>query len=147
MQGFGIFKMIVLNCDGICFSAGAKEILSEVSFYVEEGDKVGVIGVNGAGKTTLFRIITGELQSDKGSVSIKKDASIGVLRQEPALNENDSVYSSVMGVFATLKNLELKMAEIERRLAEYDAGLHENNEGELGYLQKLLDMQSGLLEE
>ncbi|MCL1794132.1 MAG: ABC-F type ribosomal protection protein [Oscillospiraceae bacterium] len=139
--------MIVLNCDGICFSVGAKEILSDISFYVEEGDKVGVIGNNGAGKTTLFRIITGELQSDSGGVSIKKDASVGVLRQEPALNENDSVYSSVMGVFAPLKNLELKMAEIERRLAEYDAGLHENNEGELGYLQKLLDMQSGLLAE
>ena len=139
--------MIVLNCDNICFSVGAKDILKDVSFYVEEGDKVGIIGINGAGKTTLLRIITGEVSSDFGSVSIKKEASVGVLRQDPALGENDTVYNSVMGVFVHLKNLELKMGTIEQKLADYDATHHENDSGELEYLQKLLDSQSKLIAE
>ena len=138
--------MIALGCDNICFSVGARDILKDVSFYVEEGDKAGVIGANGAGKTTLFRIITGEVPSTGGSVSIKKDASIGVLRQDPALNENDTVYGSVMATFGHLKNLERKMAAVERQLAEYDVVHHEDG-GELEYLQKLLDSQSKLIAE
>ncbi|MCL2814030.1 MAG: ABC-F type ribosomal protection protein [Oscillospiraceae bacterium] len=137
--------MIVLQCENICFSVGVKEILKDVSFYVEEGDKAGIIGVNGAGKTTLLRIITGELPSESGGVSIKKDASVGVLRQDPALRENDTVYGSVMGVFGHLKNLEGKMADVESRLADYDAQRHEDEDGALEYLQKLLDLQSGLI--
>ena len=117
--------MIVLNCENISFSVGIKEILTDVSFYAEEGDKVGIIGVNGAGKTTLFRIITGEITSG-GRVSIMKNASVGVLRQDPALNENETVYNSVISVFNYLKNLEIKIGSVEKQLAGYNAVRHEN---------------------
>ncbi|MCL1858800.1 MAG: ABC-F family ATP-binding cassette domain-containing protein [Oscillospiraceae bacterium] len=141
--------MIVLNCENICFSVGVKEILNEVSFYIEEGDKVGIIGVNGAGKTTLFRIITGELASDRGNVSIMKNAAVGVLRQDPALNETETVYNSVMSVFNHLKNLEIRISSIEKQLSDYDynAENNENNTVELDYLQKLLDSHSKLITE
>ncbi|MCL2159839.1 MAG: ABC-F type ribosomal protection protein [Oscillospiraceae bacterium] len=139
--------MIILSCEGISFSVGTKKILDEVSFYAEEGDKVGIIGVNGAGKTTLFRIITGELSGSGGSAYIKKEASVGVLRQDPALNENETVYGAVMGVFNQLKILENKISDIEKQLADYDAAHHEDEDGEFEYLQKLLDSQSKLLTE
>ena len=141
--------MIALNCENISFSVGVKEILNEVSFYVEEGDKVGIIGVNGAGKTTLFRIITGELSQDKGSVSIMKNASVGVLRQDPALNENETVFNSAISVFNHLKNLELRIGSTERQLSDYNAENHENpdNNGGLDYLQKLLDSHAKLIAE
>jgi len=139
--------MIVLNCENICYSIGVKEILTGVSCYVEEGDKIGIIGVNGAGKTTLFRIITGEITPDRGIVSIIKNASVGILRQDPALNENDNVYNSVMSVFNSLKNLEVKISNIEKQLADYNAEHHENNSEELEYLQKLLDSHDKLITE
>jgi len=157
--------MIMLNCADISFSVGVKDILKDVSFYVEEGDKVGIIGVNGAGKTTLLRIITGEINYDKGSVSIMKNASVGVLRQDPALNENDTVYNSVISVFNHLKNLEIRIGSIEKQLADYnsenaeDAAINEHHsfnvprdaEGSvpynLEYLQKLLDSHAKLISE
>ena len=139
--------MVALNCENICFSVGVKEILKDVSFYIEEGDKVGIIGVNGAGKTTLFRIITGEVICDRGSVSIMKNASVGVLRQDPALNENETVYDSAIGVFNYLKNLEIRIGSIEKQLSDYNAEYHENNPDELEYLQKLLDSHSKLIAE
>ena len=139
--------MIAVSCENISFSVGVKEILKDVSFYIEEGDKAGIIGVNGAGKTTLFRIITGEIPHDTGSVSIMKNASVGVLRQDPALNENETVYDSAMSVFNYLKNLEMRIGSIEKQLADYNAEHHENNPGELEYLQKLLDSHSKLITE
>jgi len=137
--------MIALNCENISYSVGVKEILKDVSCYVEEGGKAGIIGVNGAGKTTLFRIITGEITQDSGNVSIKKDASVGVLRQDPALNENETVYNSVISVFNHLKNLEIRIGSVEKQLADYNAEHHEDNSGELDYLQKLLDSHSKLI--
>ena len=53
--------MSILTCDNISYAIGVKEILSDVTFAVNPGAKVGVIGVNGAGKTTLFSIIRGAL--------------------------------------------------------------------------------------
>ena len=139
--------MIAVNCENISYSVGVKEILKDVSCCIEEGDKAGVIGVNGAGKTTLFKIITGEISQDGGNVSIKKDASVGVLRQDPALNETENVYNSVINVFNHLKNLEIRISSVEKQLADYNAEHHENNPDELGYLQKLLDSHSKLITE
>jgi len=132
--------MIAVSCENISYSVGVKVILDNVSCYVEEGDKAGIIGVNGAGKTTLLKIITGEITQTGGGVSIKKDASVGFLRQDPALGENETVYNCVMGVFNYLKNLELRIGGIEKQLA--DSG----NE-DLDNLQKLLDSHSKLITE
>lgn len=116
--------MIILNCNNISFSIGVKEILKEVSFSVQDNDKIGIIGVNGAGKTTLLKIITGELNCDSGNVSIMKNANIGILRQDPALNENETVYDSVIGVFNYLKILENKISGIEKQLENYNHEEH-----------------------
>ena len=139
--------MIAINCENISYSVGIKEILKDVSCFIEEGDKTGIIGVNGAGKTTLFKIITGEIPPDCGNVSIMKNASLGVLRQDPALNENDTVYNSVLSVFNHLKNLEIKIGGAEKQLADYNAEYYEDVSGELGYLQKLLDSHASLISE
>ena len=52
--------MISISCENISMSFGSDEIIKRVSFALNDGDKLGIVGVNGAGKTTLFRIITGE---------------------------------------------------------------------------------------
>ncbi|MDD4680844.1 MAG: ATP-binding cassette domain-containing protein, partial [Clostridia bacterium] len=80
--------MILLSCDKITKSFGVNTILNEISFSVNEGNKMGVVGPNGAGKTTLFRLMVGELPSDSGSIYQSKELSTGYLKQ------NESVSSS-----------------------------------------------------
>lgn len=131
---------MIINCSNIKYSIGVNEILTDISFGVESGVKAGIIGTNGAGKTTLFKIITGEINPDSGNVNIAKNANIGILRQDPALNENDSVYSAVISVFHHLKLLEVKISEAEKNISEY-------NSENLEKLQKLIDSHAALIQE
>ena len=77
--------MSILTCDNISYAIGVKEILNDVTFAVNQGAKVGVIGVNGAGKTTLFSIIRGALEPTSGAVYLQKDTEMGCLEQ---INDN-----------------------------------------------------------
>ncbi|GHU35709.1 thiamine ABC transporter substrate-binding protein [Clostridia bacterium] len=108
--------MTVISAQNIAYSIGAKDILSEVSFTIEEKEKVGIIGVNGAGKTTIFRMLTGEITPTAGSIAIKNGAVTGILRQEPALAENQTVYGAVETVFSSLKVLEERIKSAEEKL-------------------------------
>ena len=60
--------MIILSCNNLNKSFGVDSILENVSFTINEGDKVGIVGVNGTGKTTLFKIISGEYGYDSGDI-------------------------------------------------------------------------------
>ena len=74
----------------ICKSYGEQTLLDNVSFRINSGDRVGVVGANGAGKTTLFSIITGELEADSGSINYPKNLRIGCLRQNLETNDLDT---------------------------------------------------------
>ncbi len=73
--------MSILTLNNICLSYGITDILKNISFSVNEGDKVGIIGVNGAGKTSLLNIIYGSSESNSGTVNKRKGVKIGFLRQ------------------------------------------------------------------
>ncbi|MBR4769774.1 MAG: ABC-F family ATP-binding cassette domain-containing protein, partial [Clostridia bacterium] len=73
--------MTVLSVSGLTLSFGATPILENVTFGINEGDRVGVIGVNGAGKTSLFRLLTGEYTPDRGSVTVLRGRTVGMLVQ------------------------------------------------------------------
>ena len=77
--------MIALSAQDVCLSFGTDQILKNISFAVNDGDRVGIIGVNGAGKTSLFRILTGEYSPDSGAVYIQKGHTVGILEQNPDL--------------------------------------------------------------
>ena len=64
--------MIALTVDNISLSFGTKNVLCDVSFSLDESDRLGVIGVNGSGKSTLFKLILGELEAEKGGIYISK---------------------------------------------------------------------------
>ena len=68
-----------------------REVLSGVSFRVDPGERVAILGDNGAGKTTLFRILTGELTPDKGSVSIARGKRVGYVAQLNTAASDDTV--------------------------------------------------------
>ena len=78
--------MIAIGCENISLAYGTDVILDGITFSINEGDKVGVVGVNGAGKTTLFKFLCGENEPDTGSVFRCKGKTIGYLKRLDILN-------------------------------------------------------------
>jgi ATP-binding cassette subfamily F protein 3 len=108
--------MIALSCNNISKAYGIVEILDQISFTVNVGDKVGLIGVNGAGKTTLIKILTGVETRDSGDIFIAKDLTIGYLEQNTRIDTTisafdycESVFSDVFEIENSLRKLEMDM--------------------------------------
>lgn len=113
--------MIVIGCKEIHKSYGIDVILENITFNVNEGDKVGLIGANGAGKSTLFKILTGELDYDSGDLFIDKNKTLGYLSQHLSLDGNNTIYSEMTHVFDDLLTMEEKLRSLEEKLNEpYD---------------------------
>ena len=89
---------MILNCSNICKTFITDDILKNVSFHIEDGEKAAIVGINGAGKSTLLKIIVGELEADSGSVTIAKGASIGYLAQHQDISSDRTIYEEVMTV-------------------------------------------------
>ncbi|QAA34201.1 ribosomal protection-like ABC-F family protein [Clostridium manihotivorum] len=113
--------MIVLSCKNIKKSFGIDEILKDVTFNINEGEKVGLIGANGEGKSTLFRILTREVYYDSGEVFIDKGSTLGYLSQHLDLDFENTIMEEMLTVFSDLINLEKKLQTLEEKMNEpYD---------------------------
>ena len=116
--------MIILSCKDICKSYGIRDVLKDITFSINEGDKVGIIGANGEGKSTLFKIITKEISQDSGEIFIDKNKTLGYLSQNLALNSDKNIYEEALSVFQELLNIEERLSSLEIKMNEpYD----ENN--------------------
>ena len=116
--------MIILSCKDICKSYGIRDVLKDITFSINDGDKVGIIGANGEGKSTLFKIITKELSQDSGEVFIDKNKTLGYLSQNLALDSDKNIYEEALSVFHELLNIEERLSSLEIKMNEpYD----ENN--------------------
>ena len=109
--------MIVLNCNNIGFSYGTDTIIKNISFSLQENDKAGLVGVNGAGKSTLFKIITGELHQEDGELFFSKDLVLGYLRQNAALNTENTLWEELLEVFDQLVSMEESIKKIEKQIS------------------------------
>ena len=87
-------------------------LFENVSFSVEEHDKIGLIGANGTGKTTLFKTILDEDTQDGGEIFLPKGTEIGYLEQHVGISSDLSVYEEVLTVYSHLKNMEERMLEL-----------------------------------
>ena len=76
---------MILACNNIGKSFGTTKVLENVTFQINENEKVAVVGMNGAGKSTLFKIIVADLAADQGFVNISKGCVIGYLSQHEAV--------------------------------------------------------------
>lgn len=113
--------MIVISCKAVQKSYGIDTILKDITFNINEGDKVGFIGANGAGKSTLFKLLTGELSQDNGDIFIDRNKTIGYLSQHLSLEMSNTLYEEMLKVFNDLIELEEKLNELEVKLNEpYD---------------------------
>ena len=139
--------MIVLSCKDISVSYGIRDVLKNITFSINEGDKVGIIGGNGEGKSTLFKIISKELTQDAGEVFIDKNKTIGYLTQHVDLDLENTIYEELVSVFKELKNIEIRLKKIEESLNEpYDANnasYHDKLIKDYTTLQDLYDHKGG----
>jgi len=108
--------MIAISCDNINLSFGVETVLDSISFSLNEGDKMGIVGVNGAGKTSLFRIITGENTTDSGSVYISKDKSVGILGQNLDFTGDNTLIYEMLLTFKKLLEAEKELEELNHKL-------------------------------
>ncbi|MBQ7983685.1 MAG: ABC-F family ATP-binding cassette domain-containing protein, partial [Clostridia bacterium] len=113
--------MISISCDNLSLSFGIDVILESVSFSLNDGDKLGIVGVNGAGKSTLFRLITGEYRQDTGSVFVARDKTVGLLEQNTGLDSDKSVYEEMLLSFPALRAMEDRIAETEAAITAYES--------------------------
>lgn len=125
--------MTSISTNNLAYRIGTREILGEISFALEEGDHLGVVGVNGSGKSTLLRMLCGEYTPDEGVVYIAKKKDVGMLHQDDAFNiidlaltdeqrEYSPVDNTVLGqmyaVFPELCRAEIRLAELQKALEE-----------------------------
>ncbi|HEX8361640.1 MAG TPA: ABC-F family ATP-binding cassette domain-containing protein [Longimicrobium sp.] len=89
--------MNVVNVQNLHKSFGPRVLFDGVSFAIDEGEKVGFIGVNGSGKSTLFRIIAGLEGSDSGTLAYQRGMRVGYLAQEPEFEPGATILSAVAG--------------------------------------------------
>ncbi len=109
--------MIILSLQGIKKSFGAHEVLKGVSFALQNGERLGMVGVNGSGKSTLMKIIAGEETADAGTVALQKGLRIGYLAQQGELSGEETVQEALESVFAPMVALEEELRTLEAQMA------------------------------
>ncbi len=108
--------MTILTADKLGVSFGENTLFENVSFSINQGDKVSIVGVNGAGKTTLLRLFYHPDARHSGSVYISKGKTIGCLEQQSNLDPNISVYEAALSVFSSLSEMEQRLEQMSDRL-------------------------------
>ena len=110
--------MIAISCSNISKSYGINTILKDISFNINEEEKVGLIGDNGAGKTTLFKILTGEINPDNGQVFLSKDKTLGYLKQKNSYKDDTTIYEACLPTFQELIDKEKELRKLEKNISK-----------------------------
>ncbi|MEN8187368.1 MAG: ABC-F family ATP-binding cassette domain-containing protein [Bacteroidota bacterium] len=119
----------MLNAHNITVSFAGEDLFSGITFKLNAGDRVGLVGKNGAGKSTLLKIIAGEQEYDKGDIAIEKNISIGFLKQDIDFEYGRTVLEEAYEAFTEIKSIENKLEKINAELAErtdYDSEYYHN---------------------
>ncbi len=118
--------MAIVNIQNLKVDFGGKVLFENVSFDVNPGDFVGLIGANGTGKTTLFKVITGEIEPTEGGAFVGKNVKTGYLEQHACHGSVRTVYDEALSVFEPLMQMEAQLEDIAVAIDN-----HEGNRDEL----------------
>ncbi len=119
--------MICLSCEKLSLAFGTDVILDKISFSLNDGDKLGIVGVNGAGKSTLFKLITGEYIPTEGNVHIDRQKKVGVLKQNACADGDKSIYDEVLEhAFPDLIRREKELEELRHRIEWGESSLSQS---------------------
>jgi ATP-binding cassette subfamily F protein uup len=113
--------MNILSADNISKAFSERWLFKNITFGISQGEKVALVGANGSGKTTLMNVMAGIIPADEGAVSIRKGISVGYLPQQPALEENATIWQSIF----TSEN------EAVQAIKEYELALKYHDEKRL----------------
>ena len=105
---------MILDCQNISKAFGTNVILDNVSFHLEDKEKMAIVGINGAGKTTLLKIIMQEEEADSGQIVLSKDRTIGYLSQHQDIFYDDTVYGVMEDAMKPLIELQDKIRKLEQ---------------------------------
>lgn len=134
--------MIILSANNLTKQYGTDIIIKDVSFALNAGDRVGVIGLNGAGKTTLLNMLAGELVPDEGNIFVSNDTTIGYLKQQDDFVSENTVIQEVESIFFGLKNLEKEILDLSEKVScmspgeEQDMLLHRLDQMQVDFERK-----------
>ena len=131
--------MIAISTQDLSLSYGTEVVLKDVTFSVNDGERVGVIGVNGAGKTSLFKILAGLSEPDSGAVYVQKGHTVGLLEQNPDLTSLPGKMTCLEYMYTAFPSLLELEAAISRTESELSAA--RDNEA-IGLLSERLNEQN-----
>ncbi len=110
--------MILLSLQGVKKSFGTNEVLRDASLVLQEGQRMGLVGVNGCGKSTLMKIIAGLETADDGAITMQKGIRLGYLAQQGMVDESKTVLEEMESVFEPVMRMEEEMRSLECQMAE-----------------------------
>ena len=128
--------MAIVSIQNLKVDFGGKVLFENVSFDVNQGDFIGLIGANGTGKTTLFKVIRGELEPTEGGAFISKTTKIGYLEQHACQGSVRTVYDEALSIFEPLMAIERELEEIAVSI-----------DAHIGNTDELIDRQNKLHEQ
>ena len=124
---------MLLTAEHLSIDFGGRRLLDDVNFYLNEGDKTGIIGINGTGKSTFLKVLAGAIEADQGTVSRNPNVQVSFLSQNPEMDDNATVLEQVF----------LHFPADFRELNEYEAKTMLNQLGITDYEQKVGTLSGG----
>ena len=124
---------MLLSAEHLSINFGMKQLLTDVNFYLNEGDKVGIIGINGTGKSTFLKVLAGAVEADEGRITRNPNVQVSYLSQNPDMDDNATVLEQVFLHFP---------AEF-RELNEYEAKSMLTKLGLTDFSQKVGTLSGG----
>lgn len=109
--------MIILSAQHIAKSFGVNAVLRDVSLTVQQGDRIGLVGVNGCGKSTLMRILAGLDAQGGGEISLVRGLRVGYLAQQNMVTSGETVWNELQKVYEQVFAMEKKLRELEDEMA------------------------------
>ncbi len=133
--------MITVN--QLCMEFGEQRLFDNMTFEIQDGDRVGLIGVNGCGKSTLFKLLTGEYEPTAGDIILHKNTRIGYMEQHVCRNLSVSAYEEVLTVFQDLIEAEQELEQLNAAIAAKTGDVNQLVERQ-AFLHEMFTRREGL---
>ena len=117
-KAFKKYESYMVSVDGLTVEFGGTTLFKDISFVINDKDRIALMGKNGAGKSTLLKILAGVRQASRGSVSAPKDTTIAYLPQHLMTEDGRTVFEEASQAFAHLHQMEAEIEAINKQLAE-----------------------------
>lgn len=135
---------MILSVQNITKSFNEVCILSNISFHIEETDRMAIIGANGAGKSTLLKLIIGQYEPDEGCISLSRDKNIGYLSQESTVDGTNTIYEELLLSRKDLLDMEERLRSMEERMSSLDGSDFEQLMDAYDRLSHTFEINGGL---